>query len=274
MVRVSRVCGARTILWCIFQRLRQPCNGLPVGSRHGKDTSKIQVTVSVGSILGYVMQSGIFSSSSFVWALGSLCALHRLPFSEALLLQQTPPPFTPNNLLTAARALGFKAKLQDCTLQKLAHQRFPLLALMRAETATQAPTSTNPDPHPQSLDSPRQAPITDVPAHTLDVAIIIACTAEEITYFTPGTQTPVKASLSEFGMHYAGQVLPTKPQASALKDPDGANLAGSFPNCSNIKKSGAMSCSPRSFCNCSRSAPRSLPKPSLIKSSSTAPPAR
>ena len=174
------------------------------------------------------MQSGIFSSSSFVWALGSLCALHRLPFSEALLLQQTPPPFTPNNLLTAARALGFKAKLQDCTLQKLAHQRFPLLALMRAETATQAPTSTNPDPHPQSLDSPRQAPITDVPAHTLDVAIIIACTAEEITYFTPGTQTPVKASLSEFGMHYAGQVLPTKPQASALKDPDGANTASQF----------------------------------------------
>jgi len=42
----------------------------------------------------------------FVWVAGSLCALNRVPFSEALLLQQCPPPYRLESLLAALRLFG------------------------------------------------------------------------------------------------------------------------------------------------------------------------
>jgi ATP-binding cassette, subfamily B, bacterial HlyB/CyaB len=49
----------------------------------------------------------------FVWAAGSLCALNRVPFSEALLLQQFPPPYHLENLLAALRLFGLTVATVD-----------------------------------------------------------------------------------------------------------------------------------------------------------------
>ncbi|MGA8051741.1 MAG: hypothetical protein WCA09_16300, partial [Burkholderiales bacterium] len=48
-------------------------------------------------------------TGQFVWLLGSLCRIHRLPFDAALLLQQFPPPHDRAQLVEAARAFGFRA---------------------------------------------------------------------------------------------------------------------------------------------------------------------
>jgi subfamily B ATP-binding cassette protein HlyB/CyaB len=49
----------------------------------------------------------------FVWAAGSLCALNRVPFSEALLLQQCPPPYRFESLLAALRLFGLTVAAVD-----------------------------------------------------------------------------------------------------------------------------------------------------------------
>ena len=49
----------------------------------------------------------------FVWAAGSLCALNRVPFSEALLLQQCPPPYRLESLLAALRLFGLTVATVD-----------------------------------------------------------------------------------------------------------------------------------------------------------------
>jgi ATP-binding cassette, subfamily B, bacterial HlyB/CyaB len=48
-----------------------------------------------------------------VWAAGSLCALNRVPFSEALLLQQFPPPYHLESLLAALRLFGLTVATVD-----------------------------------------------------------------------------------------------------------------------------------------------------------------
>src|SRR5882724_4172702 len=48
------------------------------------------------------------SDKEFVWVLGSLCQLHRVPFDPAVLLQQFPPPYDRTALFGAAKALEFK----------------------------------------------------------------------------------------------------------------------------------------------------------------------
>src|SRR3954469_19711777 len=64
------------------------------------------------------------SDADFVWALGSLCQLHRVPFDPALLLQQFPPPCDRSAILGAAKALDFK--IGESTVSGDSLMRLPL----------------------------------------------------------------------------------------------------------------------------------------------------
>ena len=61
----------------------------------------------------------------FVWALGSLCALNRVPFDAELLLRQFPPPYNTDTLVHAARALGFRIKFKALSASQLGTAAFP-----------------------------------------------------------------------------------------------------------------------------------------------------
>ncbi|MGE3163103.1 MAG: peptidase domain-containing ABC transporter [Burkholderiales bacterium] len=67
----------------------------------------------------------------FAWALGALCALHRVPFDADLILKQTPPPYTVEKLIEALRALGFRAA-QAATETVVNAATFPCIAFRRA----------------------------------------------------------------------------------------------------------------------------------------------
>jgi ATP-binding cassette, subfamily B, bacterial HlyB/CyaB len=60
-----------------------------------------------------------YRGSEFVWALQTLCVLHRRPFDADLLLQQFPPPYDDAALVRAARGLGFKSQLRSVESQSL-----------------------------------------------------------------------------------------------------------------------------------------------------------
>jgi len=45
-------------------------------------------------------------TEQFVWLIGALCRIHRLPFDARLLEQQFPPPHDRAQLIEAARAFG------------------------------------------------------------------------------------------------------------------------------------------------------------------------
>jgi len=51
-------------------------------------------------------------TEGFIWALSSLCRLHRIPFDADLVLKQFPPPYDLATLLRAAQACGLKAGLK------------------------------------------------------------------------------------------------------------------------------------------------------------------
>ncbi len=73
-------------------------------------------------------------SASFVWALGSLCQLNRVPFDPNLLLQQCAPPYDLAGLISAAQALGFKTGQHSIKVSALAKQPLPCLALLHCYT--------------------------------------------------------------------------------------------------------------------------------------------
>src|SRR5439155_14243970 len=69
----------------------------------------------------------------FVWALGSVCALNRVPFDAELLLSQFPPPHSTEGLIRAGRALGFKVRQQSAGAEEI--RRLPLPCLIEVHAA-------------------------------------------------------------------------------------------------------------------------------------------
>ena len=94
-----------------------------------------------------------YTQIDFVWALQTVCAVHKKPFDAALLLQQFPPPYDEAALVRAAQALGFRSQLRDVPLEQLAQLPLPLLVERQANRKTkilptqptqQSPTSSPP----------------------------------------------------------------------------------------------------------------------------------
>jgi subfamily B ATP-binding cassette protein HlyB/CyaB len=129
----------------------------------------------------------LISPSSLAWLLGSVCALHGKPFDAKLLLAQFAPPYSAATLVTAARALGFEAKLTAQPAKALAGAQGPLVLLL-----TSGP----------------------------GLGLLVQATTSEITWIAANTQDPVTEPLADFAQHYSGQVVALQQQVPAPQDPD------------------------------------------------------
>src|SRR5512135_852371 len=82
-------------------------------------------------------------SVHFVWALGAISQLKRIPFAPELVAQQFPPPHSAATLLQAAAALGFKAQRQLSAANEIQRVPLPCLALLKSpETGAESPVET------------------------------------------------------------------------------------------------------------------------------------
>jgi ATP-binding cassette, subfamily B, bacterial HlyB/CyaB len=127
----------------------------------------------------------------FVWILGAMCQVHRVPFDPNLVLQQFPPPYSPANLLHAARALGFQAKAREVAAAKLRSLHFPCVAFLSA-------------------------------AETRSAGLVLHADAEKVVLLRPADEKPRELTPQEFEAEYAGEVLQFSPTAKSVSDPDGA----------------------------------------------------
>src|SRR6186713_1323799 len=73
-----------------------------------------------------------------LWALGSICSLHRQPFSAELVAREFPPPCTHATVIAAGRALGLKIRQITLKPARLERMVFPLLVALKADAADDA----------------------------------------------------------------------------------------------------------------------------------------
>lgn len=163
------------------------------------------------------------------WALGSICALNRVPFDAELLLKQFPPPHTSDTLIQAARALGFRIKLAQKSVAELADMPVPCLALLSSETVVADEQEGEPDDSQEtpaddtSAQETPSEPTEEVDAPTLpgaEPALITEVTAERITYFAAGTNTPLELTQEDFSDRYVGAVFLIARERPEVSDPD------------------------------------------------------
>lgn len=143
------------------------------------------------------------SREESIWILGSLCRFHRIAFEPLLFLQRHPPSpedghYCPADICLAAQELGFGTDAR--TLQhadELSAMTLPCLVFLNSDAA-KAPSAT---PTP---------------------ALIAAVDKDQVTYFEPGSETPVQCSKAQIVQNTTGSCWVFTPQFEPLKDEDGA----------------------------------------------------
>ncbi len=167
-------------------------------------------------------QREVLPVPDLIWALGSLCSLHRMPFSADLLVKQFPPPYRHDTLVRAARTLGFKTKDKAVAAAQIHRQVFPCFAWLNPvvdgiASAEDVPGGLAPGPAGEPASAP--APL-------LRLVLITRADPDKLTYFVPGSQAPVVQTVTEFNAAYAGRLMLAAPTAGAVSDPGAADQPG------------------------------------------------
>ena len=137
-------------------------------------------------------------TDGFVWALASLCRLHRVPFNAELVLRQFPPPYDLTTLLRAAQACGLKAGLAGASADALDSLPLPCLGFVR----TADPSANDP------------APSTP--------ALLVRADRDRLLYLLAGEEAPRTLELRDFAARFEDTVLLAAPAPVAPEDPDAA----------------------------------------------------
>jgi ATP-binding cassette, subfamily B, bacterial HlyB/CyaB len=157
--------------------------------------------------------------TGFVWALGSLCQLHKIPFDANLLLQQITPPYNIAGLLNAGQQLGLKIKAQSTAVTDLTSLPLPSIALMQAQTSEDK-TSSESAPTHQPIDrieptftdsdavSIESIPNNPAPARpTFSLVLILRADQDRVLCIGSGEQNPSLLPVADFAAQYTGQVI-------------------------------------------------------------------
>ena len=151
---------------------------------------------------------------SFVWAVGSLCALHRVPFDAELLLRRFPPPYDSASLQQAALAYEFKVALQALPVQDIHPTVFPVLAILKPKAQEAQPlTDLTTAADNASAEQAQQAPLPD---H--NIAIVLKVDRDRVLMLALGDAAPQTITVAEYNELATGQVMLATKQAEALSE--------------------------------------------------------
>ena len=146
------------------------------------------------------MLGATLSADNFVWLIGSLCRLSRVPFDPQLILQRFPGPHTRRHVLETAQSLGFKTGETTLRGAGIAKMRFPCVVFLKASDSDSRP------------------------------AILIQADGERLLYFVAGSQTPEVLPLARVDETFEPHAILMRhePANNAAPNDDGAPAPGRF----------------------------------------------
>lgn len=156
------------------------------------------------------------SLETFMWGLGTLCALNRLPFDGKLVAGRFPPPYSLHQFQHAATELGFKVSLQNIAIKDIHPAAFPALALVKAGKKQQDAAQAPDESAAAQQEGAAETAEGSVPEFSL--ALILKTDASRVLWLSPGQEAPATTPLEEFSRHFAGLVLFASRQAEAVQE--------------------------------------------------------
>lgn len=149
------------------------------------------------------MSGASVDPQGFVWLIGGLCQINRIPFDANLLLQQFPPPYPVEKAIEALTAFGFRVGEAALSSVDLRSVSFPCVAFKRNPESdegippgvldAEATNSKAENGGEQELDEPRtvgeERNLSVEPASR--PAILVKADGDRVLYFESGSR-PVR----------------------------------------------------------------------------------
>ncbi len=161
----------------------------------------------------------LFATDTFVWGLQGMCHLQRIPFAPNLVLQQVAPPYGMHSLQQAAESLGLKAGIKHASAAELANLPLPCLAVLKPAAAPHPESAAN-DPITHSLSQTESGGDGTAPPQTHRLVLVLQADAARVLLFDETSKNPFDASLADFDLQYAGQVILFQAGAQAAVEGD------------------------------------------------------
>jgi subfamily B ATP-binding cassette protein HlyB/CyaB len=149
-----------------------------------------------------------------VWAAGSLCNLHRLPFDAALVQRACPPPCTAEQLVDVLAALGLRAARQR--IERAACARLPLPAIVFLVPGDAEAAATGGGPEDDRADGD--------PPHGM--ALLVKADTARVLFFRGGGNAPSTMPMADFAAIASGDVLTVDAPTPAAADEPASGHAG------------------------------------------------
>jgi len=149
--------------------------------------------------------SAVLPQAELLWALASLCALHRMPFSADLTSQAFPAPCTAATLLSAARASGLRMRAIRLDARCVQRQSFPLVVGLKSSA--------------QGADE-----------GSVTLGLVTAASDDSLVLFRPDRAEALTLSVAEFERIADGRAWLAAPEPEAVRDADAQAYAANAPN--------------------------------------------
>jgi subfamily B ATP-binding cassette protein HlyB/CyaB len=149
---------------------------------------------------------------TFVWAVGALCQLNRIPFNVELLVKQYPPPYSHVQLEQALQNYGFNTQLKSSQLSTLSSATFPCVAILKPVAAVNAASpelnTSEQQPDQQLEQQPAQ--------HSL--ILILSADQERVLCIEYGQQQPLTHTIDALESRLTGHFIMARLAAKEVTD--------------------------------------------------------
>jgi ATP-binding cassette, subfamily B, bacterial HlyB/CyaB len=142
-----------------------------------------------------VSHPSVIERDDFVWALGAMCRVHRIPFDPARILQEYPPPYSLSLLLQAAHALGFRARALRTRARRLSKSSVPCIVTLKPSASSGSRAVAN-------------------------LGLLMRVGKTGVDMIEPHGAESGGVSLETFNARFSGEAIQFQPAPGALASPD------------------------------------------------------
>ena len=144
------------------------------------------------------LDDAALAPADVLWAIGSLCNLHRRAFDAAGHARRAPPPHTLATLAEGLRDAGFEVRVTRAGAAALGRLPLPCIAMLHGEPAEPGVNATA-----GSVD------------RAVRPALVVAASAERVIWFPAGARAPKEAPAAELVARATGIAILVRPRESA-----------------------------------------------------------
>ena len=160
------------------------------------------------------------SRETFVWLVGSLCQMHRLPYDEVLLTQQFPPPYTTSTLQLALVQMGFELEVHPVTKASDYTRLVPGIVVLRKPSPASMPLSDENEADTHSEHS----------TSNTELGLLLRSDGERLLWVDSSTQTTNAGHTNEVTKNFLPLVVTARTQVKGEAfpgDDQSVNSSGS-----------------------------------------------